>query len=455
MTDVVTEPVIGGRRMHETRAPRERAYLVGTELTGGRSPWPAEDSLQELALLCDTAGLEVVGSTYQRLKRPFPRHLVGPGKVGEIGRLREELRFDVVVFDDELSPGQARNIEELLKIRVLDRTMLILDIFASHARTHEGRVQVELAQYKYLLPRLRRAWTHLERQAGGGGGSAGGVVGLRGPGETQLEVDRRLVGKRISWLEAQIDKVHQQREVHRERRRRTGVPIVALVGYTNAGKSTLMNALAGAEVLAADQLFATLDPTTRQLNLPGGRQVVLTDTVGFIQKLPTELVVSFRATLEEIREAHLLLHVLDITHSNAEQQTQVVLDTLKELGAGDIPVLTVLNKVDMMPGVHEGELGNIAADLGLPTDYVPVSAARGWGLETLRRRIDTLLGDEMNPITAFIPYGRNDLLALWRQRGVVEEEQFEGAGTLVRGRVPALLVGRLAPFSVNGAARHG
>jgi GTP-binding conserved hypothetical protein len=262
----------GGRRLYETRPPRERAFLVGVELTSSRSAWKAEDSLQELALLADTAGLEVVGSTYQRLKQPFPRYFIGPGKIEEIAVLRDTLQYDLVVFDDELTPAQARNIEDALQVRVLDRTGLILDIFARHAQTHEGRVQVELAQYRYLLPRLRRQWTHLERQAGGGGSSAGGVVGLRGPGETQLEVDRRLIARRIQWLEQQIEEVHRHREVYRERRRQSGIPVIAIVGYTNAGKSTLLNALSGANVRAEDRLFATLDPTTRQVTLPGGQQ---------------------------------------------------------------------------------------------------------------------------------------------------------------------------------------
>ncbi|HWQ15832.1 MAG TPA: GTPase HflX [Roseiflexaceae bacterium] len=442
-----------GKKLYETRAPIERAFLVGAELTGGRSAWSAEDSLRELALLCDTAGLEVVGSTHQRLKHPFPKHFIGPGKVEEIAHLKDELKYDVVVFDDELTPSQTRNVEEVLQTRVIDRTTLILDIFARHARTHEGRVQVELAQYHYLLPRLRRAWTHLERQAGGGGAAAGGVVGLRGPGETQLEVDRRIVGRRIAWLETQIDELHRQRELHRARRRKSGVPVVALVGYTNAGKSTLLNALAGADVRAEDRLFATLDPTTRQVELPGGQHMLLTDTVGFIQKLPTQLVAAFRATLEEIREADLLLHVLDITHPNAEQQTQTVLDTLRELKADDRPMLTVLNKVDLLQGVDEGAIGRMAAELGLPEDYVAVSAAHGWGVDALLKRIEAILALDMDRVRAFIPYRRNDLLALWRQRGVVDEERYEAEGTFVAGRVPPAIAEQFAPYVLDGAAQ--
>jgi GTP-binding protein HflX len=446
-----------GRRLHATKSPRERAFLVGAELTGDRSPWRAEDSLRELALLADTAGLEVVGSLYQRLKQPFPKHFIGPGKVQEIAELREELAYDLIVFDDELTPSQTRNIEEALKTRVLDRTGLILDIFASHARTHEGRIQVELAQYKYLLPRLRRQWTHLERQAGGGGGASGsggggGVVGLRGPGETQLETDRRIITRRIALLEDQIEDVHRQRELYRARRRRSGIPVIALVGYTNAGKSTLLNALSGAGVRAEDRLFATLDPTTRQIALAGGQEVLLTDTVGFIQKLPHDLVAAFRATLEEIGQADLLLHVLDITHPNAEQQTQTVLDTLQELHADERPMLTVLYKVDRLDGVDETEVGRLASELGLPDDYVAVSAQQGWGLETLLKRIEATIGDRMATIEAFIPYRRNDLVALWRQRGVVEEERYEADGTYIAGRLPAAVAGQVAQFQVNG---HG
>lgn len=418
-------------------------------MTGDRSLWRAEDSLQELALLADTAGLDVVGSTYQRLKQQYPKHFIGPGKIEEIAALRDELGYDLVIFDDELTPTQTRNTEDALKTRVLDRTGLILDIFATHARTHEGRIQVELAQYKYLLPRLRRQWTHLERQAGGGGGTAGGVVGLRGPGETQLEVDRRIIGRRITWLEGQIEEVHRHRELYRERRRRSGIPIVALVGYTNAGKSTLLNALSGAEVRAEDRLFATLDPTTRQVALPHGQQFLLTDTVGFIQKLPTQLVAAFRATLEEIREADLLLHVLDITHPNAAQQTHTVMETLKDLQADGRPMLTVLNKVDLLEGVDEAEVGRLAAELGLPEDYIAVSAERSWGIDILLQRLEGMLAQRLDAVEAFIPYRRNDLVALWRQHGIVEEQRYEAEGTHITGRVPAVIAGQIAPFRVN------
>jgi len=283
-----------------------------------------DDSVAELALLAATAGLSVVGKVTQRLERPDPKTYVGSGKVNEIRSRAEESLADVVLFDEELSPRHQRELEEAFAddVRVLDRTALILDVFAQHAHTREGGLQVELAQYEYRLPRLTRAWTHLARQAGGGAGRTGsrGGVGLRGPGETQLEVDRREISRRITHLKSELEKVRAHRGRHRAQRRNSQTPIVALVGYTNAGKSTLLNRLAGSEVYVADQLFATLDPTTRRLKMPGGRMILMTDTVGFIQKLPTTLVAAFRATLEEIAEADLLLHVVDVSHPSAEAQ---------------------------------------------------------------------------------------------------------------------------------------
>ncbi|MFV9506209.1 MAG: GTPase HflX [Oscillochloridaceae bacterium umkhey_bin13] len=438
---------LDGKRLHSTEVPRTRALLVGAEVASHKSPWRAEDSLRELALLADTAGLDVVGSLYQRLEQPFPKHFIGPGKVKEVAALREQTGAGLVIFDDELSPSQTRNLEEELQVGVLDRTALILDIFAQHARTHEGRLQVELAQYQYLLPRLRRQWTHLERQAGTGGGtSAGGVVGLRGPGETQLEIDRRLIDRRIAWLKEQLADVHRHRELYRKRRRYSGIPVVALVGYTNAGKSTLLNALSGAEVYAANQLFATLDPTTRQIQLPGGQALLLTDTVGFIQKLPTQLVAAFRATLEEINEADLLLHVVDLTHPNAEEHAQTVERTLDELGVAKRPTLTVLNKVDLMEGVGPAEVGQLVADMGLPSDFVAVSAQRKWGMEELLARIEQTLAEAMVALEVLIPYQRNDLVSLWHRRGVIEQEEYANEGTHILGRLPRDLAGQFAPF---------
>lgn len=400
-----------------------------------------------MALLADTAGLEVVGQLFQRLDQPVPKFFIGPGKVQEVAALREQTGAGLLIFDDELSPSQTRNLEEELQVGVIDRTALILDIFAQHARTHEGRLQVELAQYQYLLPRLRRQWTHLERQAGTGGGtSAGGVVGLRGPGETQLEIDRRLIDRRIAALKAQLADVHRHRELYRKRRRQSGVPVIALVGYTNAGKSTLLNALSGADIYTANQLFATLDPTTRQVTLTGGQAVLLTDTVGFIQKLPTQLVAAFRATLEEINEADLLLHVVDLTHANAQEHAQTVEATLKDLGVVQRPTLTVLNKVDLMGGIEPGAISGLVAEMGLPGDFVAVSAQRGWGLEALCARIEQALAEAMVTFDALIPYQRNDLVNLWHKRGVIEREDHGDTGTHILGRLPHELAGQFAAY---------
>lgn len=310
--------------------------------------------------------------------------------MAEIVAEQQEADYTTVIFDDELSPSQQRNLEKELDTKVLDRTALILDIFAQHARTKEGRLQVELAQHEYILPRLRGQWSHLERLGGG--------IGTRGPGETQLETDRRIIRNKVLILKKQIEQVRRQRGLHRQQRARQGVPVVSLVGYTNAGKSTLMRALSGADVLVQDQLFATLDPVTRRIRLPSSASALLTDTVGFIQKLPTQLVAAFRATLEELEEATLLLHVVDITHPDAEQQARTVEQTLSELGLAERPRLTVLNKVDRLPGAPppgNRELGTGNMDgLALPAwahGGIPVSAARKWGLGELLAAIEGAL----------------------------------------------------------------
>ncbi len=331
-----------------TGAPAEYAILVGVDMANQPGLLRLEDSLAELALLADTAGLQVVGQLTQKLDTPNSATLIGTGKLDELQTLVAESGANVVVFDEELSPRQQREIERKLgeEVKLVDRTALILDIFARHARTREGSVQVELAQYEYRLPRLTRAWTHLARQAGGRAGGASGGVGVRGPGETQLEVDRREISRRIAFLKRQLEEIRKHRNQYRLKRRKSALSVVALVGYTNAGKSTLLNALSDAEVLAADQLFATLDPTTRRVELPSGNQALITDTVGFIQKLPTDLIAAFRATLEEVNEADLLLHVVDVSHPNVDEQVAAVEEVLEELGAGEKTIVTALNKID-------------------------------------------------------------------------------------------------------------
>lgn len=408
-----------------------------------------EDSLAELEQLAATAGVEVVGKVSQKVDRPNPATLVGKGKVTEIREQREQLGADLFLFDEELTPTQQRNLEELLGAKILDRTGLILDIFARHAQTREGRLQVELAQLEYRLPRLTRMWTHLSRQAAGG-------VGLRGPGETQLEVDRRRSGERISKLKEQLKEVHAHRELYRQKRRREGIPILALVGYTNAGKSTLLNALSNSQVRAENVLFATLDPTTRQIVLPEGQEVLLTDTVGFIQRLPTQLVAAFRATLEEVQDADLLVHVVDITHPNAEEQAQTVDKVLADLGVGDKPRVVALNKLDrLFPGGPQGNSqtngssapdverisAQVAADMQLGPNYVPVSAHKGWGLDTLLTRIQEVLSAGLTPIKVLIPYSSSELVSLFHEKGVINREEHTGTGTVIEGRIPT----RFAP----------
>jgi len=379
--------------MHSTIEEPEKAYLVGVERTGARDGRRVEASLEELALLARTAGAEVVGTALQRLDSPNPATYVGKGKVEEIKNRRESEGYTMVVLDDELSPSQQTHLEDALGVKVLDRTALILDIFAMRARTREGRLQVELAQSEYLLPRLKGQWSHLER-LGGRSGSPG-AIGVRGPGETQIETDRRLVRKKITKLKEEIERVRQQRSLYRRRRQREGVPVVALVGYTNAGKSTLMRALTrDGDVFVQDQLFATLDPLTRRIYLDEIHPALLTDTVGFIQKLPTQLVAAFRATLEELADASVLLHVVDITHPDAALQSQTVEQTLADLGLADKPRLTALNKVDQIAdadGRIPNSLEELSAFQGALTANIPgavlISAEKKWGLELLKRRL--------------------------------------------------------------------
>jgi GTP-binding protein HflX len=422
-----------------TLPPRERAYLVGVEIFQQKQLLALDDSIRELALLADTAGLEVVGELTQKLERPNPETYIGSGKVAELKALVEETLANVVIFDDELSPRHLRELERILgqNLRVLDRTALILDIFAQHAHTSEGMLQVELAQYEYYLPRLTRQWTHLARQAGGGGGRSGSVggVGLRGPGETQLEVDRREIRKRIAHLKREIEKVRAHRMRYRAQRKRARIPTVARVGYTNAGKSTLLNKLANSDVYVADQLFATLDPTTRRIELPGGQLALFTDTVGFIQKLPTMLVAAFRATLEEIAAADLLLHVVDISHPNALNQFEAVQQTLVEIEAGHIPVVTALNKIDRLPDPGAAR----AIVEGYP-QAVAISALKGLGISSLLSMVQEQLYELYIPVIVRLPYAQGQLIAAFHEAGQVERIEHERGGVLIQGRIPGRLI---------------
>lgn len=432
-----------------TVKPKERAFLVGVEWVEEPGLLSLEASLSELALLARTAGLDIVGYATQKLDRPDPKTFIRSGKVEEVKLLASDQMADLVLFDEELNPRHQRELERAFgnDIRVIDRTALILDIFAQHANTREGSLQVELAQYEYRLPRLTRAWTHLARQAGGGGGRAGGVggVGLRGPGETQLEVDRRDIGRRIARLKEELEKVRNHRSRHRERRRRSKIPTVALVGYTNAGKSTLLNRLSDADVYVADQLFATLDPTTRRVELPSGQQVLFTDTVGFIQKLPTTLVAAFRATLEEIGESDVLLHVLDITHSQAEAQAAAVRQTLREIGVADIPMVTALNKIDLL---DEPDRAYSFVD-----DYdraVPVSAMEGQGVPQLLRTIEQVLFESLIEVTVRIPYQEGKIANHFHEVADVLESDHGPEFATLRGRLPEEFARDFEDYIVSG-----
>lgn len=420
-------------KTYETTSPRERAFLVGAELKHGRPLLAVEESLEELARLADTAGIDVVGQTYQRFDRPDSATYIGAGKVEEVKLLVEELDAGVIIFDDELSPRHQRELEKQFgeDIKVLDRTALILDIFALHAHTREGKLQVELAQLEYRIPRLTRMWTHLARQAGGRAGGMGGGVGLRGPGETQLEVDRREIGRRISFIKEQLESVRAHRERHRAKRQQTELQVVAIVGYTNAGKSTLLNQLSDANVLSADMLFATLDPTTRKVEMPGGRELLFTDTVGFIQKLPTHIVAAFRATLEEITEADMLVHVVDTTHPQAAAQIESVEDTLAELEVDHLPTVIALNKIDLLPDGTD-----VLTELAQGKPAVCVSAQTGAGIDDLLVAVEASMTRYLQSVTVLLPYSRGDLRSLFYERGQVDSEESLADGLQLYGRCP-------------------
>jgi GTP-binding protein HflX len=388
---------------------------------------PADESLDELGRLAETAGVRVVGRTVQPLRRLHAATFIGVGKVEAVKALAESTGAQVVLFDDPLSPAQQRNLERTLGRKVIDRSALILDIFAQRARSLDGKMQVELAQLQYLLPRLTRQWTHLSRLGGG--------VGTRGPGETQLEVDRRRIRERIAQLRRRLAEVERTRGLHRQDRARVPFPTVALVGYTNAGKSTLMNALTRAGVLVEDRLFATLDPTVRKVRLPEGLTVLLADTVGFIHKLPHQLVEAFKSTLEEVRTAALLVHVVDVSHPAWPEQAQVVERVLAEIGAGDRPVVRALNKIDLLPPG--------APPPGAGPDAAPIAARSGRGIAELLALVEGRLTVGLERIRCALPSGRGDLVAWIRRSGRILEEYYRDGVVTVTALVPPKVAGQL------------
>lgn len=412
----------------------ERAILVGIEITAINSEWPLEESLDELAQLAETAGITCADRVIQRLAQPNPATVLGSGKVQELAELVRFQQCDAVIFDMELSPRQHRNLERDLETQVLDRTALILIIFGQRARTKEGRLQVELAQVEYDLPRLARQWSHLSRQRGG--------TQQRGEGEKQIEVDRRLLRRQKEHIQEELEHVRTHRQVHRERRKYAGAPVVALVGYTNAGKSTLLNRLASTQTLAEDKLFATLDPTTRKVRLHGGQEILLSDTVGFVQRLPTTLVAAFRATLEEVNEADLLVHVVDASHPSVYRQIEAVEQVLEEIGAAGRPVIIALNKADKLAPDTLLHLKGIADTL----PSVQVSALDGTNVDALLRLISENLVHQFVALDVVIPYQRGDLVALFHQYGTIECEDYEEAGTHLIGHMPANHSGPFATF---------
>ena len=405
---------------HPTAAPRQSALLVGLALPG-MPAWEVRESLDELARLADTATLAVADQVLQTRPRVDAAHYVGKGKANQLRELAEGCGADMIIFDNDLSPAQMRNLEKLTEMRILDRSAIILDIFARHARTRSAHVQVELAQLKYLLPRLTRAWTHLSRQAGGGAIRGMGAAGGRGPGETQLEVDRRLVRTRIGTLQSELNRIGSQMAI--ARKGRGDLFRVALVGYTNAGKSTLMRALSGADVLVQDQLFATLDSTTRAVGLEGGPRILLTDTVGFINRLPHHLFASFRATLEEAAEADLLLHVVDRSHPQYARQMGTVEAVLAELGIEDRPLLVVHNKIDRLDPDGEGEEGEELACAG--EDEVAVSALTGAGLDDLRGAIRAHSQEQEVTLDLRIPQAEGRLLSQLHEQAEILEQTYD------------------------------
>src|SRR6476646_6424760 len=426
-------------RMVDLAPPVERAFLVAVD-TGQDAGWTAEESLTELASLADTAGAEVVGAEWQNRRHVDPNWYGGKGKAEELVNARAETGFTMLIADDELKPNQQKALETLLGVKILDRSGLILDIFAQHARTHEGRLQVELAQLEYQLPRLTRLWTHLSRTQGG--------IGSRGPDESKLETDRRVIRIRIAKMKDRVDQVRQNRATAARGRDRRLWPTVGIVGYTNAGKSTLLNTLVGAEVARVeDKLFATLDPTSRQVKLGDGQTAIVTDTVGFIHKLPHQLVDAFRATLEEVNRADVLIEVVDAADGHFEEHRATVQTVLDELGAGDKPRLVAFNKADLLdPSARNGN-GSSPAVAG----RVPVSALTGFGMDTLRAEIAALLASMWVDVDVCLPYAAGELLARVRERGTIELEYGEREVRVV-GRVSPPLAGELQAAAARWTA---
>jgi GTP-binding protein HflX len=419
-----------------SNARSERAFLIGVELKS-RDRAELRDSLDELAELAQTAGAEVAGDGIQKMESLNAATFIGRGKAGEFAGFCKRNGVDTVIFDDELSPAQSRNLEKIFGCKILDRTALILDIFAQRARTREGKMQIELAQLQHLLPRLTKFWGHLSRQAGG--------IGMRGgEGESQLEADRRKVSERIDKIGRDLDAVRRQRATQRAGRQRSNWPLASIVGYTNAGKSTLLNALTGAKVLAEDKLFATLDPTTRRLKLPTNQNVLLTDTVGFIKKLPHGLVEAFKATLEEVVQADLLLHVVDISHPQAAEQIEAVNSVLAEIGAAEIPVLMVFNKMDQLNG--NGMLNRLQEK---HPNAVAISALTGEGISTLLAELGTQLRPAREFLELRVPQEKAAVIARIHAVGQVVESRYSGKNARFKVRIPPHLVEEFAAFVVD------
>jgi len=413
-----------------TQHPQEKAVLIGVDLPSRDHKVPLSYSLEELERLAKTAGAIVVKKYSQQIKNVTPATLMGRGKVEEIQSSLQELRADLVIVDEDLTPAQQRNLETAFKVRVIDRSQLILDIFAQRARSNEGKLQVELAQLEYLMPRLTRQWTHLSRLGGG--------IGTRGPGETQLEIDRRRIRERIGHLKRRLKTVERTRTLQRKERDEVPFATVALVGYTNAGKSTLMNALTRAGVFVEDKLFATLDPTTRALRLPNGDKVMLVDTVGFINKIPHSLIEAFKSTLEEVRSADLLLHLVDMANPLFEEQIQVIEKVLREIGAGEIPTVLVPNKIDAVDTVPLAELRN-----GEVREVCPISALTGAGIEELLTTVGAILDQTKESFHACFAQSQGALVALLRERGRIVKESYDEDGVHIMAMVTPKLAGQM------------